>query len=98
MRGCSTVKGTSVVVVLRGRVDDGRRNTGDAIGQRYVNSGEAPRMANGVRHASTGSTAGVREQSGGVGVVHRVLRGRAPARWRRHRRGRENREEGASLG
>jgi hypothetical protein len=28
--GSSTVKGTSVVVVLRGRVDDGRRNSGEA--------------------------------------------------------------------
>jgi hypothetical protein len=30
-------QGTSVVVVLRGRVDDGRRNTGDAIGRQNVN-------------------------------------------------------------
>jgi hypothetical protein len=36
---------------------------------------------------SWGSTAGVREQSGGVGVVDRVLCGRAPARWRRLRQG-----------
>jgi hypothetical protein len=36
-------------------------------------------MANGVRHASTGSTAGAREQSDGVGVVDGVLCGRAPA-------------------
>jgi hypothetical protein len=35
--GCSTVQGTSVVVVLRGRVDDGRRNSGDAIGRWDVN-------------------------------------------------------------
>jgi hypothetical protein len=55
-------------------------------------------MANGVRHASTGSTAGAPEQSDGMGVVDGVLYGRAPVRWRRHRRGRENREEGASLG
>jgi hypothetical protein len=67
-------------------------------GRRGTNSGASPRMANGVRHASTGSTAGAREQSGGVGVVDGVLRGRAPARWHRHWRGRENREEGASLG
>jgi hypothetical protein len=39
-------------------------------------------MANGVRHASTGSTAGAREHSS-VGVVDGVLRGRAPAWWRR---------------
>jgi hypothetical protein len=37
-------------------------------------------MANGVWHTSTGSTAGAREQSGGVGVVDGVLRGRTPAR------------------
>jgi hypothetical protein len=47
-----------------------------------------PRMANDVRHASTGSTPGAREQSGGVGVVDGVLRGRTPA-WMASRRGRE---------
>jgi hypothetical protein len=51
-------------------------------------------MANGVRYASTGSTAGAREQSGGVGVVDGVLRGRTPAQMAA-RRGREStRSEG----
>jgi hypothetical protein len=39
-------------------------------------------MANGVRHASTSSTAGAREHSS-VGVVDGMLCGRAPAWWRR---------------
>jgi hypothetical protein len=53
-------------------------------------------MANDVRHASMGSTAGAREHSS-VGVVDWVLRGRAPAWWRRtvlvRRVARERREE-----
>ena len=38
--GCSTVKGTSVVVVLRGRVDDRRRNSGGVFRRWSANSGE----------------------------------------------------------
>jgi hypothetical protein len=44
--GCSTVKGTSVVVVLRGRVDNGRRNSGNVFGRWGANSGEAPLTVN----------------------------------------------------
>jgi hypothetical protein len=42
------------VGVLRGRVDGGRYNSGEAFGRRGANLGEAPRMVNGVRRASTG--------------------------------------------
>jgi hypothetical protein len=51
-----------------------------------VNSGWTRTVRRRVGHGvGRGSTAGAREQSGGMGVVDGVLRGRAPARWRRLR-------------
>jgi hypothetical protein len=70
--GCSTVKGTSVVVVLRGRVDDGRRNSGDVFRRWNSDDGHG-----------CGRSGDDRQRVRGVVACAGVLRGRALARWAR---------------
>jgi hypothetical protein len=76
------------VGVLRDRIDDGRRNSGDAFGRRGANSGEAPRMADDRRTAWARSPG--------------CCAGKFRARWRRLRRTmvrrRGERGNGASSG
>jgi hypothetical protein len=94
----TTLGADGPVGVLRDRVDDGRRNTDDAFGRWGVSFSEAPRMADDRRTAWTRSSGCCVD---GEYKLRRVTNGRGRSGGELHcgeRRGRENREEGASLG